>query len=380
MEGGAMERSGYLLLADISGYTEFVTRTEIDHGNEVLASLIGTVVGETKKPFRVQEVEGDAVFSCAFADDVARGEIVLDLVESVYTAFRRALEGIQRDSSCQCRACATAGDLDLKFVLHYGALAGRDIAGHTGFGGPAVILAHRMLKNRVAEATGCKAYAFLSAAAVEALGVAGVTDGMTAHGETYEHLGRVDGHVYDLTAYWDRTSAERTVTVPEAGASFATTLVVPGSPLLAWQVYTDPRQRQVWLHADSLRVEGLRGGRFGPGTLEHCAHGKAMFTHKTLDWQPVRYVTRAILLPLGGLLPYMARFEEVAEGTRVAVVFGKPTHDNRLVQALLRVMLAPQGFKARKELRVNFAKYAEMVAELAAAQSDAGPADRTVTA
>ena len=374
-----MEQSGYLLLADISGYTKFVTQTEIDHGNGVLESLIGVVVGETKRPFRVQEVEGDAVFAYALGSDVERGETVLDLVDGMYAAFRRARERIERDSTCQCRACATAGDLGMKFVLHYGDFARRDIAGHTGISGPAVVLVHRMLKNRITEATGRKAYAFLSGEAVAALGIDGVTDSMAAHEESYEHLGAVEGHVYDLAAYWDRVIAEREVIVPEAGAFLRISATVPGSPLLAWQVYTDPRQRRRWLHADRLTVDGLRGGRFAPGTLEHCLHGKSVFVHETLDRKPVRYVTRAIHLPLGGAAWYTARFDEVGDDTRVTVTYGPIMHDNRLVQALLRVLGSVNARKVRTELRRNFAAYVEIVEERAAAQADTGSTEKTLT-
>jgi len=35
---------GYLVLADISGYTGYLAHTELDHANEILADLIGVVV------------------------------------------------------------------------------------------------------------------------------------------------------------------------------------------------------------------------------------------------------------------------------------------------------------------------------------------------
>ena len=35
--------SGYLLLADISGYTAFLAQTELEHANEILSDLLETV-------------------------------------------------------------------------------------------------------------------------------------------------------------------------------------------------------------------------------------------------------------------------------------------------------------------------------------------------
>ena len=36
-------KHGYLLLADISGYTSFLTQTELDHSQEILTDLLETV-------------------------------------------------------------------------------------------------------------------------------------------------------------------------------------------------------------------------------------------------------------------------------------------------------------------------------------------------
>jgi len=366
-----MQQSGYLLLADISGYTEFVTQTEIDHGGEILEALIKVVLDAIKAPFKVQEIEGDAVFCYALAGTITRGAAVLDLIEGTYAGFRGALDSVKRHTTCDCRACASAGNLDLKFVLHYGGFVSRDIAGHAGISGPDVILAHRLLKNRVTETSGLRAYAFLSQAAVEALALEGATEGMTAHSESYEHLGEARGHIHDLAAYWRRLNEQRSVVVPEQGAFLVVTRTVPVSPLLAWQVYTDPKQRQRWLHSDNLRVDGLSRGRYAPGTLEHCAHGKTVHVLKTLDWKPIRYLTQAVLLPFGGMAPYTVRFEELDEGTRVTVIYGPPVHDNAAVQALLRTMLWLGARKLKTELTDNMDRYAAIARETAGASASA---------
>ena len=53
--------------------------------------------------------------------------------------------------SAACRAIPT---LDLKFVVHHGAYIAQRVAGTTELVGADVALAHRLLKNGVAEATG----------------------------------------------------------------------------------------------------------------------------------------------------------------------------------------------------------------------------------
>ena len=50
------------LIADISGYTEYLSGVEIDHAQDILADLISTVVTSLQPNFRLSKLEGDAAF------------------------------------------------------------------------------------------------------------------------------------------------------------------------------------------------------------------------------------------------------------------------------------------------------------------------------
>ena len=63
--------SGFLVLADISGFTAFVTATELEHGAQVTGVLLGDVMQALSPPLEIQELEGDAVF--ALGPDAASG-------------------------------------------------------------------------------------------------------------------------------------------------------------------------------------------------------------------------------------------------------------------------------------------------------------------
>src|SRR5437870_5180429 len=56
-------RQGFLVLADISGFTAFVTGTELEHGPPIIAALLEAVIRRISPPLEVQEIEGDAVFA-----------------------------------------------------------------------------------------------------------------------------------------------------------------------------------------------------------------------------------------------------------------------------------------------------------------------------
>ena len=51
-----------LLIADISGYTAYLAGVELDHSQDILADLIGTVVTALRPTFRLAKLEGDAAF------------------------------------------------------------------------------------------------------------------------------------------------------------------------------------------------------------------------------------------------------------------------------------------------------------------------------
>ena len=51
------------LIADISGYTSYLAGVELDHAQDILADLIGTVVTALRPNFRLAKLEGDAARS-----------------------------------------------------------------------------------------------------------------------------------------------------------------------------------------------------------------------------------------------------------------------------------------------------------------------------
>jgi len=348
------ETSGFLVLADISGYTEFVTTTEIDHGAQILENLINLVIRQTKPPLKVQEVEGDAVFSYALSESLRRGTLLVDMIDATYDAFKSTLEEIGRSINCTCRACASAKDLDMKFVVHHGIFARRATAGHEGISGPDVILAHRLLKNRIKEVTGRDAYAFFTSPAVKALAIDELTPAMVEHAETYEHLGEVRGWVYDVMKQRELTRANREIKVSPESAFLILTEDFRVPRAVAWEFYANPLHRRQWFSADNWIVEGSKAGRHDVGTTEHCIHGTETTRIRTLDWKPLRHATQAVELPMGGRLLNTATFEDSGDGTRVTVVFGPPEHDRWLQRNLLRVMMFVIGRSIRRNFTTCF--------------------------
>jgi hypothetical protein len=201
---------GILVLADISGFTAFVSATELEHGPPIIAALLEAVMNRLSPPLEIQEVEGDAIFAVGPDRCLAPAEMLLGVLDRAFVAFRSRQRELEADGSCSCQACRNVGSLHLKIVAHHGRFL-RQVVGDRGqIAGADVILVHRLLKNRLARG---RAYLLLTEAAVRWIAVEPTAAGWTPHTEHYEHLGDVQCFVRQL--------AEREQSAPRALTSLS---------------------------------------------------------------------------------------------------------------------------------------------------------------
>ncbi|MDH3252545.1 MAG: DUF2652 domain-containing protein [Ignavibacteria bacterium] len=145
-----MNGSAFIFIPDISGFTEFVTHTEIGHSNHIITELIEAILHANELNFTVSEIEGDAVLFYKVGDPPPLERLLLQ-TKRMFFAFHRHLKIIERDTVCQCGACTTASRLTIKMIAHYGALRETAIGNFSKIIGSDVILAHRLLKNTLHE-------------------------------------------------------------------------------------------------------------------------------------------------------------------------------------------------------------------------------------
>lgn len=186
---------GFLILADVSGFTAFVTTTELEHGSDIIAALLDEVVGHLSPPLEIQEIEGDAVFALGGEAAPLPKTRLLEVLEEAFAAFKTRQRVMQADESCRCGACQQTGALDLKMVVHHGPFLRHMVGGRARVTGTAVILVHRLLKNGLGRKGG---YALLTEPVLRSLGIDAAEAGLPAHTEYYEHLGDVRCFVREL--------------------------------------------------------------------------------------------------------------------------------------------------------------------------------------
>jgi uncharacterized protein YndB with AHSA1/START domain len=333
---------GCLVIADISGYTKYLTGVELEHSTDILADLIGVVV-DNLCAFTLAKLEGDAVF-CYEPDERGDAHALVNTIESCYFAFMQRQRNITAATSCPCDACRHIPSLNLKFVAHAGQWARHEVAGNTELVGPDVIMVHRLLKNTVVESTGIRGYAFFSAACLDRVRVDPAALRMVEHIESYDDVGDVRGWVHDVGARWAEEQERRVVFIAkgEAPFEFECELAVP--PPVAWEFVTAQRWRRQWQAEDVIEDPSARGVR-GAGTTSHCVHGRVKTHHEILDWKPFRYVSSRDRTPLGD---FDSTFEltPVAEGRSVVAFRSRPAGGR-----LQRIAIKAAGgkFKALSE-------------------------------
>src|SRR5216117_3157953 len=112
--------AGFLILADISGFTAFVAGTELEHGALVTGVLLEAVMRRLSPPLEIQELEGDAVFAIGADGALPDGSVLPALLADAFAVFKEEQRKLAGDDSCSCRACSDIPRLDLKLVVHHG--------------------------------------------------------------------------------------------------------------------------------------------------------------------------------------------------------------------------------------------------------------------
>jgi uncharacterized protein YndB with AHSA1/START domain len=317
-----------LVIADISGYTGFLAGAELDHAQDILADLMGTVVGALRPTFRLAKLEGDAAFVYTITEKVDAAQLQ-DTIERCYFLFRRRLRDVQQASSCECNACILVPKLDLKVVAHFGQVIRQKFGSWEELVGSDIIVVHRLLKNHVPDEIGFSAYAMYTDACIVAMGIDDPLDGgFVEHVEAFDGVGEIRSWVRDLHAAWDAelVRAQLVVEPRDIARTYESILQAP-TPLV-WDYMTSPVRRPRWQHGVTGVVEAAgTAGRRGIGTVNHCMHGKDAIVEEVMDWQPYDHVTYRSLLPVPNVPKLLSTylFEDLGDGrTRVELRFGRP--------------------------------------------------------
>jgi uncharacterized protein DUF2652/polyketide cyclase/dehydrase/lipid transport protein len=312
--------TGFLLVADLTGYTAYLSGAEIEHAPTIAGDLLETIVGRLEPPYRLAKLEGDAAFFFV-EDGRAEPGLLLDAIEASYLAFRRRLRSIEQATACDCTACRTAPRLDLKFFLHHGQYVRSRIAGRDELAGSSVIAVHRLLKGEAAarahDADGrASGFVVYTDRAVGAIGLDPDVPGLTAGREVIEHLGEIVTYVQDLEARWQGEAATPRLSLEDADLLLDTTVTVGADASTVWNHLTSPSLRARW-EGSIVLDQDPGSGRIGVGTTLQCVTGRLASIEEIVDWQPFEHAGYRVVVPEVGLILATYDLEAVPSGTLV---------------------------------------------------------------
>jgi hypothetical protein len=145
-----------LIMADISGYTRYMTANAktLGHSQVIITELMKSIVGGIEWPLEVSKLEGDAVFFHARKLGTGRPweEAKLSIgakLLNFFKIFREKTAELGRSTTCTCDACTHIEKLRLKLIVHSGEALFHQVLDFKELAGVDVILVHRLLKNSV---------------------------------------------------------------------------------------------------------------------------------------------------------------------------------------------------------------------------------------
>ena len=259
-------------IPDISGFTKFVAGTEISHSQHIVRELLEALLDANNLGLQVSEIEGDAVLFYRLGAPPELPELV-EQARRMFVAFHTLLKKHELYRICQCGACAGASDLTLKIVAHFGAAAAMQVRERSKFVGTGVIVAHRLLKNSLAQ----REYLLLTEELLEALApppAHGELEAFAYAADSYDELGEVRYKHLSLAPYKAQISVEPPVPFNlEAPSQVLHISRHIDAPMQAvYQMLIDLPGRMNWI--EGIKKVELRDDKLNQiGTRHRCVRG-----------------------------------------------------------------------------------------------------------
>lgn len=344
-----------LFIPDISGFTDFVNKTEISHSRHIISELLELIINSDTIGMNVSEIEGDAVLF--FKDEIPTVSDLIEQCELTFKNFHSHLKRYDTERICRCGACETASQLSLKFIIHAGNVEKINIKEHHKLHGADVILAHRLLKNSIDS----NEYILISDNLEINKESILINDSgwiQLQHGkETYDKLDEIKYSYIPLKSLHDELPNASAITFPGLSQEkifFEETILAPVD--IVYENYTNFEKRMEWnedikdiiMHGKSLNKTGtLHTCLVGPYSLDIESIGRLE------DKDKVVYGER--LNKFRGLrdIVNIYTFEKKGDQTKVKIEIDYKIKSffGKLLKPMIRKMLQKQTEAGLKKLK-----------------------------
>ncbi len=188
-----------ICIPDISGFTQFMSETDSDLSSKVIPSLLNKIIYSNEIGLKVSEIEGDAVLFYR-SGKLPSLKILINQCIHFYKEFYKQLNILKETYNDNDDSHKIPKTLGLKIILHYGhEIDTVQIGKHIKLMGEDVIIAHKLLKNKVPK----DEYLLISENLISQYDMKDLDNklywGELKNGENvYEHLGEINYTYIDL--------------------------------------------------------------------------------------------------------------------------------------------------------------------------------------
>ncbi|WP_422360716.1 DUF2652 domain-containing protein [Reichenbachiella sp.] len=237
-----MSNHSFFFIPDISGFTSFVKKVEVEHSQHIIAELLELIIDSNQIGLSLAEVEGDAVFFYQ-NKEIPTLDQILKQVETTYLAFHNHLKRYETQRICPCGACSAAVDLQLKFIADTGASQMIEVKGNEKPFGESVIRVHRLLKNSVLS----NEYLLLTEHLLKESPPTSNATEMIQGEDSYEELGDIQYRSLNLDYLQKSVSAPPQKTTEKLIAKPVTyTIDIRADKFLVFEWLTNMDRRALW--------------------------------------------------------------------------------------------------------------------------------------
>lgn len=310
------------MIADITGFTAYLNDSELEHAQASLASILEVIAGSTEAPLVVSSLVGDAVVSYGLDTSILNRQTLVDELENIYLVYRRALEQMVLNTTCDCNACVNLGTLDLKIIVHHGEFSIQRIGGGEEIIGAQVNKVFRLVKNDIRQRLGFAAYIAFSSDALAALDLAEFSKGLAWIDQTVDDFDTVRLGVLDMHPIWEERKYENPLTMSDSDVILTFTRDIEAPVGIVWDHLTDPATRSRLFLSYPGGVDMGTDGKMGVGGTYICAHGKYRVPHRIIEWIPLTQYTFESENPHFRHI-WQVRLTNLGHGTRLDIAVGK---------------------------------------------------------
>ncbi|WP_340065653.1 DUF2652 domain-containing protein [Ascidiimonas aurantiaca] len=138
-----------ICIPDISGFTKFMSEMDFELSSKVIPTLLNNIIYNNQIGLEISEIEGDAILFYK-KGKVPQLELLIEQCRSFHLEFYKQMYRLEHKYKARKDSIKIPKILGLKIILHLGYdIAPVKIGNHIKLLGEDIILAHRLLKNKV---------------------------------------------------------------------------------------------------------------------------------------------------------------------------------------------------------------------------------------